>query len=87
MLWCPSVLTHLLRCVRHEGHDALTLGVVTYLETVAIDLPESMRMPVRIFGLPVPEPEDGTSLSPTDKLLPERCRQGTRCDEGFRAAA
>lgn len=37
-------------CKPQEGKDAFTLGLVTQRETVAVDLPVSMRLQLRLFG-------------------------------------
>lgn len=51
--FCPAKDTPLARCVRHEGKDAFTLGVVTQRETEAVTLPAGLRAPPDFFGRPL----------------------------------
>jgi rhodanese-related sulfurtransferase len=70
--FCPSAQTPAAACVRHHGHDAYTLGVVTHRETVPLTLPPSMRQALEYFGL---------RLDEAGEPLPARLSEisGTNC--------
>lgn len=54
--FCPTGQTPITECTTYPGKDALTLGVVTQLETEILTLPESMQIKPSFFGRPLPAP-------------------------------
>lgn len=78
--FCPSARTPFEQCVRHVGHDALSLGVVTSPETVPIELPRSMQLRIDYFGLELSESPDG-SPPRVREAAGAACLRATRCTE------
>ena len=56
--FCASRLMPAAQCVKHEGKDAFTLGVVTQTHTEALNLPKSMQWVSGFFGRRLPEPQN-----------------------------
>ena len=54
--FCPTGQTPFEQCQQHSGKDAFSLGVVTQKETVALQLPESMRVQLGFFGKSLGDP-------------------------------
>jgi hypothetical protein len=78
--FCPSGRTPFEQCTRHVGHDALSLGVVTAAETVAIELPRSMQLRIDYFGLDLIENPDG-SPPRVREAAGAACLRAPRCAE------
>lgn len=83
--FCPSRDAPREQCVRHVGHDALSLGLVTSEQTDVIELPASMRRPLEHFG---------HSLAQAPEIAVERvrnwtsaaCRASASCSESVERA-
>ncbi len=54
--FCPMRFSPLDKCQQLGGKDALTLGLVTSGETVAITLPIAMQTRLYLYGQPLPDP-------------------------------
>jgi hypothetical protein len=80
--FCPSAQTPPAACVRHHGHDAHSLGLVTHRETVTISLPASMRQAAEYFGLRLEDA--GDPLPPRlSEIAGSLCRTLPTCARGF----
>jgi hypothetical protein len=78
--FCPSSQTPFERCEKYTDVDALSLGVVTSPETVAIELPKSMQMRIDYFGVALEERADGIDEVVRD-AAGAACLRSTRCAE------
>ncbi len=54
--FCPTGQTPFDQCQQHTGKDAYSLGVVTQIETVELQLPASMQIKLGFFGKPLDAP-------------------------------
>ena len=80
--FCPSAQTPAAACVRHHGHDAFTLGVVTHRETVPLTLPLSMRQALEYYGLRLDEAGEPLPARLSEISGPA-CRALPVCARGF----
>lgn len=76
--FCPSGQTPHAQCAQLQGKDALSLGVVTQAQTVALTLPESMKVALGFYGrkLPAPTQELAHSLPP---MIDAFCQGNEAC--------
>ena len=85
-VFCPGGQTPPAGCTRHEGKDALTLGVVTQRETEPVTLPESMRDKPMFFGQPLgAAPEDLAER--VGRLIEKHCGGSALCRDQTRPLA
>jgi rhodanese-related sulfurtransferase len=76
--FCPAGSTPRKDCVSHEGKDALSLGVVTSPETVAVVLPEAFKPRYVFFGRTL-EQEVADPVGAIVGASASMCRRSTSC--------
>ena len=80
--FCPGSQTPQERCERYQDVDALSLGLVTSPDTVAIELPPSMQPRITYFGVTLSEREGGVEETVRTAAGPA-CRRSTRCAQAL----
>lgn len=83
--FCPSRDTPREQCVRHSGHDAFTLGVVTSAQTVFLELPATMQPVLEHFGLSL-ERAPEISMERVREWSSAACKASTRCTDSVEQA-
>ncbi len=76
--FCPAGSTPRKDCISHEGKDALSLGVVTAAETVALALPDAFKPRYVFFGRTL-EQEVSDPVAAIVGAAATMCRRSSNC--------